>query len=68
MMSDMKQWRFIFTGANDAFFNMALHYFPLPIGAVSQPLKTHNCHSERSEESNSFNKLENRDSSANASE
>jgi len=42
--------------------------FPLPIEAVSQPLKTHTCHSERSEESNSFNKLENRDSSANASE
>jgi len=28
----MKRWRFIFTDANDAFFNMALHYSPLPIG------------------------------------
>ena len=27
---------------------------------MSEPLKTHGCHSERSEESNSFNKLEDR--------
>jgi putative radical SAM enzyme (TIGR03279 family) len=45
-----------------------LTFPPLHFEAVSQPLKTHSCHSERSEESNSFNKLENRDSSANASE
>ena len=36
---------------------------PLHFETVSQPLKTPNCHSKRSEESNGFNKLENRDSS-----
>jgi len=36
---------------------------PVHEEAVSQPLKTHSCHSERSEESNNYSKLQNRDSS-----
>lgn len=40
MMNDMKQWRFIFTGANDAFFNMALDEAILQFCQRGQALPT----------------------------